>query len=88
MRALIMYTVARVWLFLLTFGLLWVLGARWLTWDETTVLGLALASLVLSALASLWLLRGMRAELAAHVEARARRAQDALDASRRAEDPE
>ncbi|CAN5567815.1 hypothetical protein BH24ACT11_BH24ACT11_06960 [soil metagenome] len=67
LRALIMYTVARVWLFLLTFGLLWVLGARWLTWDETTVLGLASASLVPPALASLWLLRVLRAGLAAHV---------------------
>ncbi|CAN5849033.1 hypothetical protein BH20ACT6_BH20ACT6_24330 [soil metagenome] len=86
MRALIMYTIARVWLFLITFGLLWLVGARWLTWDETTVLALALAALVLSAVASVWLLRGMRAELSANVAARARRMSQTLDASRRAED--
>ncbi|MBA2740173.1 MAG: DUF4229 domain-containing protein [Nocardioidaceae bacterium] len=86
MRALIMYTVARVWLFLITFGLLWVVGSRWLTWNEQTVLALAVAALVVSAVASLWLLRGLRADLSAHVDARARRVSQTLDNARRAED--
>ncbi len=86
MRPLIMYTIARVWLFIITFALLWVVCARWLQWNQQTVLGLVLASLLLSGVASMWLLRGLRAQLSASVQARARKVGATLEASRRAED--
>lgn len=86
MRALILYTLARAGLFLVVFGLLWAVGWSWLAWEETTVLGTALVALLLSALASLRLLRGLRGDLSASVDARAARVAASLEASRRAED--
>lgn len=80
------YTLARLTLFAGAFVSVWAIGWSWLVWDEMTVLWTVLVALVLSSLASLVLLRGLRADLAEHVEGRARRVAATLDESRRVED--
>lgn len=86
MRAFALYTLARVALFGVVFALVWAVGATWLVWDQVTVLWTALVALVLSSLAALVLLRRLRADLARHVEARARRVAGSIEQSRRSED--
>ncbi len=86
MRNVVRYTLARLLLFAAAFGAVWALGWYWLVWDELTVLWTALVALAISGVASYWLLGGMRSDLAADVEQRARRVAARIDESRRAED--
>jgi hypothetical protein len=86
MSSLVRYTLARLLLFAVAFGLVWTVGMRWLVWDELTLLWTTLVALVLSGVASYWLLGGLRDALARDVEARARRVAARIDESRRAED--
>ena len=86
MSALVRYTLARLGLFVASFGLVWAVGSLWLVWDESTVLWTALLALVVSAAASLALLGRLRDELSEHVQRRAHRVTTAMDRSRRSED--
>lgn len=86
MRSFVRYTLARMLLFAVTFGLVWLVGFRWLTWDLLTALWTAMVALAVSGIASWWLLGQLRDDLAVDVEARARRMTERLDRSRRAED--
>lgn len=86
MSALVRYTLARLGLFVASFGLVWAVGSPWLVWDESSVLWTVLLALVVSAAASLALLGRLRDELAEHVQRRAHRAVTAMDRSRRSED--
>ena len=86
MKALALYTLARLALFGVAFGVVWLVASRWLDWNEITVLWTALIALVVSAIAS-WLLLGrLRDAVAAEVEGRARRVAAAYESSRSAED--
>ena len=86
MRSFVRYTLARMLLFVVSFGLVWLVGFGWLTWDLLTVLWTAMVALAVSGIASWWLLGRLRDDLATDVEARARRMTERLDRSRRAED--
>ncbi len=80
------YTLARLALFLLAWLVVWAIGWTWLARDQLTVLWTAVVALALSAVASLLLLRGLRAELAEQVQGRARRLSASFERSRRTED--
>jgi hypothetical protein len=86
MRSFVRYTLARMLLFAVSFGVVWLVGFDWLTWDLLTVLWTAMVALAVSGIASWWLLGKLRDDLATDVEARARRMTERLDRSRRAED--
>jgi hypothetical protein len=86
MRSFVRYTLARMLLFAVSFGVVWLVGFGWLTWDLLTVLWTAMVALAVSGIASWWLLGTLRDDLATDVEARARRMTERLDRSRRAED--
>ena len=86
MKALAVYTLARLALFGVAFGVVWLVASRWLDWNQITVLWTALIAAVVSAIAS-WLLLGrLRDAVATEVEGRAKRVAAAFNASRRAED--
>jgi len=85
-RSFVLYTLARIGMFLVAFGLVWAVGFSWLTWDQLTVLWTALVALAVSAVASYWLLAGLRDHLAQDVDRRARRIADRFEEARRAED--
>ncbi len=86
MTSFVRYTGARVGLFLAAFGVVWAVGGAWLSWDQLTVLWTALVALAVSAIASYWLLSGLRDDLAHEVDGRARRIAHRFEESRRAED--
>ena len=83
---LLRYTLARLVLFAAAFGLVWLVGGTWLVWDQLSVLWTALVALVVSAVASFVLLRGLRAELAERLHGGASRMSERLEESRRSED--
>lgn len=88
MRSFVVYTLARLGLFLVAFAMLWAVGHAF--WAQTTanLLWVALMALLLSALASLVLLRGLRDALARDVAARAERMSSRFEAARAKEDPD
>jgi len=85
-RTFALYSVARLGIFVVAFGLVWAVAFAWLTWDQLTVLWTALVALVVSAVVSYWLLGGLRDALAHDIDARARRLRSQFDDARRAED--
>ncbi len=86
MRSFITYTAARLGLFALAFALLWGVGRTF--WEQTAanLLWVALMAMLVSALASLVLLRGLRSALARDVAARADRMSSRYQAARAKED--
>lgn len=71
MRSFVLYTAARLGLFLGVYGLLWLMIGRSVAWDSVSALYTALLAMVVSSLIALVALRGLRARLAADVAARA-----------------
>ena len=86
MRPFLLYTLARVLLFAATWGLVWLVASAWLEWSSVTALWTALIAMVVSSVASLVLLRGLRERFAAQVQDRAGRIQARYDAAKRRED--
>lgn len=85
-KSFALYTLARVVLFALAWALVWAVASIWMGWSSVTALWTALLAMVLSSVASLWLLRGLRERLAVHVQGRAERIQARYDAAKRKED--
>jgi hypothetical protein len=87
-RSVVIYTVARLGLFLVCWALVWAVAApvAGYRWAESTALLTALFALVLSSLLSLVLLARQRDAVALHVQARAERVTAALAESRAKED--
>lgn len=81
-----MYTLARMGLFLIAFGLIWLVGFSFFEWNSINVLWTMLIALALSAFAGIVLLRGLREQLAANVQQRAERMSRRFEESRSAED--
>lgn len=88
MKAFLLYTLARLLLFLIAFGLIWAIFGHWLEWTATTILYTAVIALVVSSIAALLTLGRLRDEFARHVERRAHRMSAAIEARRAAEDAE
>lgn len=86
MKAFLLYTLARLLLFLAVFGLLWLVFGGRLTWNTPTVLWTALIALAVSAFVALFALGSLRERLAGEVAGRAQRAKAAFEARRAAED--
>jgi Protein of unknown function (DUF4229) len=81
MREFAIYTGLRLVLFAGAFGLLWVL-----LHNQLTVFPILLIALMISSIASIFVLRAARDRLAGTIEDRATRITRRLDESRRAED--
>ena len=88
MRSLAAYTLARLGLFLATFAVLWGVGHLFFEQTAANLLAAAFVALVVSAVASVFLLRGLRNALARDVAARADRMSSRDDAARTREDPD
>lgn len=86
MKSFALYTAARLGLFVAAFALVWLVAFSWLEWNDVTALWTALIALVVSSVASLLLLGGIRARFASQVQTRAERMAQRVDEARRAED--
>jgi hypothetical protein len=85
-KLFVLYTAARAGLFLVAWGLIWLVFGRWIDWTALSALYTALFAMLISAAVSLVALRSMRAELSAQVAQRAARVREAYEARRSAED--
>ena len=86
MKVFVLYTLARLGLFCVAYGLIWLIFFQWIEWDALSAFYTAIIALVLSAIASFLLLGGLRDALALQVQERAGRAHTAFEARRSAED--
>lgn len=86
MKPFVLYTLARLLLFLAAWALVWAVTSIWVEWSSMTALWTALIALAVSAAASLVLLRGLRERFALQVQDRAQRMQRRYEASKRKED--
>ena len=86
MKVFALYTLARLGLFCVAYGLIWLIFFQWIEWDALSAFYTAIIALVLSAIASFLLLGGLRDALALQVQERAGRARSSFEARRSAED--
>ena len=86
MKAFWTYTLARLAVFGVTFGLVWLIASIWVEWGNLTSLLVLLISLVLSSVISIFALAGLRDQLAHSVQERAARMTQRIEESRNAED--
>jgi membrane protein implicated in regulation of membrane protease activity len=85
-KPFVLYTLARLLLFLVTWALVWAVTSIWVEPSSVTALWTALVALAISAVASLVLLRGLRDRFALQVQDRAQRIHQRYDAAKRKED--
>lgn len=83
MRDFAVYTGLRLALFVVAFGLFWLLFHQ-----KLSIFPILLLALVTSAIASVFVLRSARERFAGTIDARARRMTERFEESRRAEDGE
>ena len=88
MKSLAAYTLARLGLFSATFAILWGVGQLFFEQTAANLLAAAFVALIVSAVASVFLLRGLRDALARDVAARADRMSRRFEAARAREDPD
>ncbi|WP_332644322.1 DUF4229 domain-containing protein [Aeromicrobium sp.] len=86
MKAFLTYTVARIAVFAVTFGIVWGIASIFFESGNTFSLLVLLVALILSSVASIFLLADLRNKLALNVQQRAERMTERLEESRRAED--
>ncbi len=86
MKAFWTYTLARLGLFVAAFVVTGLIASIWLDVNRISVLWVLLVSLAASGVGSLFLLHGLRNQLAADVHARASRMSERIEESRSAED--
>ena len=86
MKVFVLYTLARLGLFCVAYGLIWLIFFQWIEWDALSAFYTAIIALVLSAIASFLLLGRLRDALALQVQERAGRARSSFEARRSAED--
>ncbi len=86
MKIFALYTLARLGLFAVVYGLIWLIFGRNLEWNALSGLYTALFAMIISSLIAFAVLKSMRADLAAEIERRAARAKAAFEAKRSAED--
>lgn len=85
MNAFLKYTVARLAVLAITYVVLWAVASLW--WEVPTIDPFVLlAAIVVSAVISLFALRGLRDEVAGRMEQRANRATKRVETSRDADD--
>ncbi|MEJ7634593.1 DUF4229 domain-containing protein [Aeromicrobium sp.] len=86
MKAFWTYTLARFAVFGVSFGVVWLISSIWLETTRVTTLWVLLISLVVSSVISIFVLAGLRDQLAQSVQERATRMTQRVEESRRAED--
>ena len=86
MRSFLLYTVARFGLFAGAFGLIWLVAGFFLPWTSQNIAWTGVLAVVVSAVASIYLLRGLRDELARAARARADEVSARLERARSKED--
>ena len=86
MKAFLTYTFARLAVFAVTFGVVWLIASIFFETSTNFHLLVLLVALILSSVASIFLLAGLRNKLALNVQQRAERMTERLEESRRAED--
>lgn len=86
MTPFVKYTLARLGLFVATFVVLWLATFWWLDLGRATIWLVALVALIVSAIASIFVLAAMRDAVAARIQERADTLSQRLEESRNAED--
>ncbi|MEH3068396.1 MULTISPECIES: DUF4229 domain-containing protein [unclassified Aeromicrobium] len=86
MKAFWRYTLARLSVLAVTYLLLWGVGRTFLEFDELTNLLVLLAAMIISSVISIFLLAGMREQVALQLQERAERMTSRIEESRSAED--
>jgi biotin transporter BioY len=80
------YTLARLSVLAVTYLVLWAVGQTFLEFDQLTNLLVLLAAMIISSIISIFLLAGMREQVALRLQERAERMTTRIEESRRAED--
>lgn len=86
MKAFWTYTLARVAVFAVTYGVIWVIASFVMEPSTVENLFVVLIALVGSSIISVFALAGLRNQLANHIQERAARMTERIEESRRAED--
>ena len=86
MKAFALYTAARFGLFVVAYGLIWLIFGQWIEWDSISALYTALIAMLISSAIALVVLRPLRSQLSAQVSERAERVKQAYETRRAAED--
>lgn len=86
MKTFALYTAARLALFVVAFALVWAVLQFFVDWGPGPLLVTGAIAVFASSIASLFLLRGLREDLARGVQARAERMTQRLEATRSRED--
>lgn len=86
MKPFLTYTLARLGLFVAAYAVIWLVASIWLEFSTVTNLWVMLIALVVSAIAAMLLLGGLRQKLALSVQQRAERMSKRIEDSRGAED--
>jgi ABC-type bacteriocin/lantibiotic exporter with double-glycine peptidase domain len=86
MKYFLLYTLARVGLFAVAFGIIWLLLFSWVSWTYGSLLWTVLLAAIISAIASIFVLRSLRERFASEIAARAERMSKRIEAARSAED--
>jgi membrane protein implicated in regulation of membrane protease activity len=85
-RSFVLYTVARFGLFVGTFGLIWLVVGWFLPWTSRNIVWTGVLAVLLSAVASIYLLRDLRDQLARSARRRAEDMTARLERARSKED--
>lgn len=80
------YTLARLSVLAVTYLLMWAVAQTYLEFDQLTNLLVLLAAMIVSSIISIFLLAGMREQVALRLQERAERMTTRIEESRRAED--
>jgi hypothetical protein len=86
MKYFLLYTLARVGLFAVVFGIIWLALFSWVSWTYAALLWTALLAAIISAIASIFVLRPLRERFALEIADRAERVSRRIEAARAAED--
>lgn len=86
MKPFVTYTLARLGLFVASYAVVWLVASIWLNFSAIANLWVLLIALLVSALAAMILLGGLRQKLAQSVQDRASRMTQRIEESRSAED--
>lgn len=86
MKPFVTYTLARLGLFVASYAVVWLVASIWLNFSAIANLWVLLIALLVSAVAAMFLLGGLRQKLAQSVQDRASRMTQRIEESRSAED--
>ncbi|MBC7593954.1 MAG: DUF4229 domain-containing protein [Kineosporiaceae bacterium] len=86
MKPFVTYTLARLGLFVASYAVVWLVASIWLDFSAIANLWVLLVALLVSAVAAMFLLGGLRQKLAQSVQDRASRMTQRIEESRSAED--